>query len=410
MYRFERVLLVVLILCLIPAGLHAQDDTEAGCPVIVETALEAADTACRDLERNSACYGNVFIQTEARPGVTDLDFDTVGDIVNLSNIQSLTLNEMNVATNQWGVALLRVQANLPDTVPGQNVTILLFGDVEISEAPGSPNPMQSFYFRSGIGEAPCIEAPESGILIQTPEGVSEITMNVNGVDLQIGSTAYLQAFSPDEEEGTDGQMIINLLEGEATISVNDGQATVPAGQFSTVALDEDLQPTGIPADPMPYDASAFTALPLSLLEREIEVQQVDTEQSVASDVTLLSGTWLYSTGELLFSTDCPAELVAYMPQVMPQVSETEIIDWTGGFTVDNYIQQIERDGETLPASASISSPEAGVILIEYAEDGASIIIETRVISERLLETSMTMSITEGMSCTITIPGTVEYQE
>ena len=30
--------------------------------------------------------------------------------------------------------------------------------------------MQAFYFRSGIGDAPCAEAPNSGILIQTPEG------------------------------------------------------------------------------------------------------------------------------------------------------------------------------------------------------------------------------------------------
>jgi hypothetical protein len=34
----------------------------------------------------------------------------------------------------WGVALMRLQANIPETLPGQNVTFLLFGDVEIRNA------------------------------------------------------------------------------------------------------------------------------------------------------------------------------------------------------------------------------------------------------------------------------------
>jgi hypothetical protein len=415
MFQIKRIWIVVLILCVVPTGLLAQTDSNDACPVIVKTALEAVATACSGVERNTACYGNVFIQAEAQPGVTDLRFDAIGDTVNLIDIQSLTLNGLDVATDQWGVALLLVQANIPDTLPGQNVTILLFGDVQISQATGSPSPMQAFYFQSGIGQTPCIEAPESGMLIQTPEGVTEISMNINGVDLQIGSTAYIQAFPPDEEEDTEGQMMISLLEGEATISANDSQVTIPAGQFSTIALDEELQVAGAPADPMPYDTSAFEALPLSLLEREIEVvqgdgMQDDGEQAAASDIQPLSGTWLYTTQELQFSEGCPAELIAYMPQVMPQVSETDIINWEGGFTIENYLQQIEQSGEPLPASASITSPEQGVILIEYAEEGASVIIETRAISERLIETTMTMSITEGMSCTIIIPGTVEYQD
>ncbi len=55
--------------------------------------------------------------------------------------------------------MLRIQANLPDTMPGQNVTILLFGDVSIynadSEDDETYGPMQAFYFRAGVGDAPC---------------------------------------------------------------------------------------------------------------------------------------------------------------------------------------------------------------------------------------------------------------
>ena len=44
---------------------------------------------------------------------------------------------MDLVNGMWGVALLRVQANLPDTLPGQNVTMLLFGDVAIENAGGT---------------------------------------------------------------------------------------------------------------------------------------------------------------------------------------------------------------------------------------------------------------------------------
>ena len=35
------------------------------------------------------------------------------------------------------------------------------------------------------------EAPQDGILIQTPKGVGQINMRANDVDIQLGSTAYL---------------------------------------------------------------------------------------------------------------------------------------------------------------------------------------------------------------------------
>jgi hypothetical protein len=254
-----------------------------------------------------------------------------------------------------------------------------------------------------------MEAPQSGMIIQTPEGAAEVSLNINGVDMLIGSTAYIQAFAPDEDI-EEGQLIVNLLEGEATISANDEQVTIPAGEFSTVALDEDLEPTGTPSEPEAYDANAFNALPLSLLDEEIEIAILDTELPSAADIVPLSGPWLYSTGEMGFSADCPAELVSYMPTVMPQVSQISIIDWTGGFTVENYVEQVEMTGEPLPAGANVSSPEPGVVRMEYAEQGGSVVIEARIITERLIETMMTMRITEGMTCTITIPGTVEYQE
>src|SRR5690606_10481517 len=146
---------------------------------IVDTALQAADLACTETGRNQACYGNVLVDAEPSDTATDFVFNTTGDIVDLTDIQSLLLNGLDEVTEEWGVAILRVQANIPNSLPGQNVTFVLFGDVEIADASAEDqNPMQAFYFSSGIGESACNEAP-NGMLVQTPEGVTEVSMTMN---------------------------------------------------------------------------------------------------------------------------------------------------------------------------------------------------------------------------------------
>lgn len=185
---------------------------------------------------------------------------------------------------------MKVQANIPDTLPGQNVTFVLFGDVQIQNAitdttapkqigltttrslhlwekpssgeccvfdransklvadgrlsdnswlhghladgsegwfyagfvkssgdmsslavldPAAPHiyhPMQAFYFQSGMGDRPCKQAPDSGILIQTPKGAGKIQLLADDVEIQLGSTAYVQAQA-------NGYMTIAIIEG-----------------------------------------------------------------------------------------------------------------------------------------------------------------------------------------------------
>jgi hypothetical protein len=97
----------------------AQDAT---CPTIVRDALAATDSACASTGRNEACYGNISLDAQPQPGVSDFTFTKPGDLVNVSGVQTLTLSPLDQQENTWGVALMKLQANLPDTLPGQNVT------------------------------------------------------------------------------------------------------------------------------------------------------------------------------------------------------------------------------------------------------------------------------------------------
>ncbi len=264
--RWTAAILAAL-LCAAPALTQAQGFT---CPQIVETALAATAEFCAGVGRNQACYGNVKLDAELRPAAADTRFQVVGDLVNIAHLETLRLSPMDVTVGEWGVAVMKLQANLPDTLPGQNVTFLLFGDVEIQNAVTAQDaalrPMQAFILRTGAKDAACDEAPESGLLVQTPAGAGQIALSVNGVEVQMGSTVFFQA------GGEDG-LAISTLEGVAQAAVQGESRIIVPGTWISIPIGADLRPAGPPGLPRSYArrAQMLNALPLRLLERKIEV-------------------------------------------------------------------------------------------------------------------------------------------
>src|ERR1043166_2817450 len=101
------------------------------CPDVVKAALATTDKKCASTGRNKACYGNIALNAAAQPGTANFTFTKPGDITNLNSIQTIQLSPLDTKANTWGIVVFRIQANLPDTVAGQNVTLLMFGDVGI---------------------------------------------------------------------------------------------------------------------------------------------------------------------------------------------------------------------------------------------------------------------------------------
>lgn len=353
------VLLFLVGLWIAPANTPAQDNS---CPSIVQNALAVTDTACERTGRNQTCYGNFRLEAVAQPGFDNILLRQRGDIADVAAISTLALSSMNADAEEWGVALMRIQANLPEALPGQNVTFLLFGDVEIENAVPSNTepvtfdvtatsninirsgpstnddilgglatgeqllasgrltdgswlrvelpdgsvgwvfaelvtsegeistlnmvdpsgeetaappygPMQAFYFRSGVGDAPCAEAPDSGILIQTPEGVGEITLVANEVNIALSSTVYLQAQAP-------GEMTINGIEDQARVGAFNVTRTVVAGTRLRVPLDENRAASGPPGPLEPYDFERLQALPLQNLDRQVPLLPALSQQAI----------------------------------------------------------------------------------------------------------------------------------
>lgn len=359
---------LLLLLCT-SIVIAAQDDT---CPALIQQALDYVDSVCSATDRNQACYGNLQVEAiPADPGVRFI-FNAPGDIVSLTQVQTFNVSQMSTP-DQWGVALLQVQANLPDTLPGQNVTMLLLGDLQVTNqgeikpiqleisttnnvnlrsGPGTGyrtvgvfqagetaladgrdstgdwlrvilpdesvawvnasvinpvsdvdllavvavgftesgvqyGPMQAFYFQSGIGDAKCVQAPPDGILIQTPDGETEIELLVNEVRIQLGSTAFLRA-----QPG--GFLTIDMLDGLAIVATDAGVVAAPAGTRALVPLDANGIANGAPfLEGYEDDQARLEVVPTTSLPAAISVPQSLTGQALSdAQNAVIPGLWV----------------------------------------------------------------------------------------------------------------------
>ena len=260
---------------------------------------------------------------------------------------------------------MRLQANLPDTLPGQSVSFLVFGDVQLENkvaSPPSPSitltsntvllgdpqdsnsivgglasgdkvfalsqsadgawvrveldgsdsrtgwipssllsqagelpkfeaeadaPMQAFSLQTGVSGTKCDNAPQDGILIQTPGGADKlkIKLTVNNVNVELGSTAFLQAVPSSF-------MRFSIIEGEGKVESKGQTVDVPAGTWVSIPMDANLEPIGTISQPKGYQVGDMDNLPIGLLGRPITVAPPIITAPTTLCVSNPNGAWL----------------------------------------------------------------------------------------------------------------------
>ncbi len=288
------------------------------CEQVVDAALQTVGSACSGLGRNQACYGHPLLQADFRDGAA-ARFTASGDRTDLLGLLRLAASPFDQAAAVWGIAVLKAQANLPDTLPGQNVTFLVYGDASLENA--TPQ-MTALTIRTGPRQTACTRAP-SAVLVQSPQGL-KVTMAVNGASITLGSTLHLTA-SPN------GELTAAVVEGAAVISAFNVTRVVRPGAQVRLPLGGagGLQVIGPPSEPEPYDLSLIQSAPLMLLERPVQ----------PPPPILVTPT----PPQSLLAT--PTISVTFRPQ-LPTLGPgpcTPRADWTGSYTI--------RAGDTLFAIA-----------------------------------------------------------
>lgn len=425
MKPYRKLIPLALVLCY--SAVLAQENI---CETIVQDAIRIVQDECAPTDRNQACYGYVQLEATPRDGVENFSFEQAGDIANVADLETLRLSALDEDTNTWGIALMKLQANLPASLPGQNVTFVLFGNVEIRNAvepseelatieisandginvrsgpstdyrvvgslargetvtangrnadgswlriqvPDSDalgwvfaqlvttdgdastlsvvdasatevpfTPMQAFYFSTGIGTTNCTEAPPDGILVQTPQGAGKIELRANDVDIQLGSTAFLQA-----QAGAD--LTISVVEGEGVVTADGVSVVVPAGAQVEVPLDDDLSADGPPGDPQPYDLETLEPLPIDMLPEAISIAEPADEEEIEQSnsgnggpppVAPDAGTASLPPELSMFAGVDPAMFCTMFDQSLGQA----------GFTREAYIAQLNQVRPFIPAES-----------------------------------------------------------
>lgn len=235
--------------------------TNLTCDQLVTDALQKADAACATTGRNQACYGNNLVQAEFQAGTAGT-FAALGDITDLFSLTRITTSPLNLQAQTWGVVILKAQANLPDTLPGQNVTFLLYGDSALENI--TPQ-MRAVVLKTGLTATTCAEAPDSALILQSPEG-GQATLTINGASVTLGSTLYVTAEQNNEME-------IATIEGSAVVSAFNITRIVGPGAKISMALGggDGLQVAGPPSEPEPFDLKVVARAPLTLLERPVQI-------------------------------------------------------------------------------------------------------------------------------------------
>lgn len=122
------VLTLLVGLAVVPLAGLAQ--AELTCPDLAQLAVEELEANCNGLGRNSVCYGYGGVTTTFE-GETEDVLDEPSSHTPITHLSILETDAMDVADENWGLAVMNVQADVPDALPGNGLTFVVLGDVEL---------------------------------------------------------------------------------------------------------------------------------------------------------------------------------------------------------------------------------------------------------------------------------------
>ncbi len=333
---------IVTFLLAIAGNISAQ----GSCPDFVKQVMNTTSNLCANTGSNQVCYGNQDVSVQP----ANASFSSPGALMDVAAIQSLQVSGA-------GAAYMHVKADLPGTVVGQYVSVVVFGNVQINPVSNGNEPMQAFYFSTGIGSPAdvCQGVPASGIVLQNPTH-QKAQFVANGVQMSVGSTVLLQAPdaplkslkslngpTPTKSSGTTNaqhDMTVTVLRGNVQVEADGKTTTVTTGEQSTVLLANDDQPAAPPENPVQIDTLPQNDQEaISLVQEEADTNLLDpfstpeatdiTDQTVQSDQTeqAVSGAGtdqaeVTDTPEEANATDQAQVTDAQEPQDTPEITDT----------------------------------------------------------------------------------------
>jgi hypothetical protein len=287
-------------------------ERNASCQALIDRTIQASDRYCGDTTSNTACYGNNTLKAELVSNTAGR-FSERGDVIEVNELRRLSASPLNLDNSEWGIAVFNVIANLPRSLPGETVTMVVFGNATLDNQSGESEGLESFYFSSELGQIVCEKIPFDGLMITSPDG-SGIRFAVNGAELTLMGNASIKAVR-------NGEMEVSVYKGSARIVSNGEEQYFGAGQKSTVQLGGE---NGTQAISAPSEPEAITGEELTMACTMTgqycspgEIDPVTNEQAQAEIQNAITSTPTPITTSTITRTPSPTEPPTYTLVVLP---------------------------------------------------------------------------------------------
>jgi len=162
------------------------------CPTVVQQALSEMGTNCANMDHNTVCYGYFGIDATFDEEITDeITFEQPADRASLTPLRNIISQPLDEETGIWGLAVMKTNANIPNTLPGQGVIFIMIGDISITNFVTDED---STYVPDVFVEV-TVRMDEASLLSNPPEWGNHRSDVINTVS--IGETFNADAITED---------------------------------------------------------------------------------------------------------------------------------------------------------------------------------------------------------------------
>lgn len=180
----------------------AQNSTETACAALIQASFDSFAESCVGKEATTACYGYRNTSVTFADDITDApDFAIAGDTIDLAQVQTISTSAFDLENENWGLAALNVQANVPlaytSSEPG--LSVLMFGDVTLENQVSAD---QAFLPNEGVTATALLAANvRSGPSTDSPVLVSLGIGTEVTADALTSDNSWLRVTTADNQVG-----------------------------------------------------------------------------------------------------------------------------------------------------------------------------------------------------------------
>ena len=283
-------------------------ERNVACQALIDRTIQASESFCDNTTTNTACYGNNTLRAELDPNA-NRRFSERGDRIPVDELRRLSASPLNLDNNEWGIAVFNVIANLPRSLPGETVTMVVFGNATLDNQSGQGEGLESFYFSSELGQIVCEKIPFDGLMVTSPDG-SGVRFAINGSELTLMGNANIKAVR-------NGEMEVSVYKGSARIVSNGEEQYFGAGQQVSIQLggENGTQAISGPSEPEAISGEELTMACTLTGEfcsaSELEpVTELQAQAAIQSQITSTATPIVTST---ITRTPTPTEPLTYTP-------------------------------------------------------------------------------------------------